>query len=55
MATDILSRMESLNLVMQESAEVGQMDSIVYTPLFELMGELIDKLKAAISTEEVSA
>ncbi len=44
----ILSRMDSLNTTMQESAERGNLDSSVYVELHMMMGELIDSLRKYI-------
>lgn len=41
----IINRMDSLNTVMQEAAEDGSLDISVYVDLFEIMADLISKLR----------
>lgn len=42
---NIIRYMESLAVLMQESAEIGQMDSAVYADVAELMAQLAGLLK----------
>lgn len=42
---NIARYIQSLAIVMQESAEIGQMNSAVYADLFELLNELAGMLR----------
>ena len=51
-ATDILRMMESLALMAQDSAQIGNLDVGVYADIAELMGNMAAVAKALIGGEE---
>lgn len=45
----IINRMDSLNTVMQEAAEAGNLASSDFVDLFEIMADLISELREVVA------
>ncbi len=45
----LLNRMDSLATIMQESAEIGDMDSSVYVDLLEMLSDLIAEMRKDVT------